>query len=327
VVEDTFANIKNSPAEQLVVFYRASDPSHEAILKTVKKVAKKLRHELPPQFAYRKCDGDLEINKKEFQDASFHTGTFVFTSTPIEGIEKYPLSVDVKTLTRYLKGKYVPANDSAVLSFVDEDTFYERLDRFDPPKSIFIKFWEEWCTHCKRAKRSFAQGAQYFRDQVDFMEVQCSKNDETTAFCTRNEVRSYPTFLLFTGEQKHSFTDEVRHIMTFQSFFDKHITPTASSSSPPPTAAVNAATPPATAETDDDSPSPTSEVTDVPVKKDPSKAGTFATPSPAPSPSVAPVITSSQPSISGSAATLEERLSSLELRVRQLEELINTSKR
>lgn len=31
------------------------------------------------------------------------------------------------------------------------------------------------------------------------MEVECSKNEETTPFCTRNEVRSYPVLTLFTG--------------------------------------------------------------------------------------------------------------------------------
>ena len=34
------------------------------------------------------------------------------------------------------------------------------------------------------------------------MEVECSKNEDTTPFCTRNEVRSYPVLMLFTGQSR-----------------------------------------------------------------------------------------------------------------------------
>jgi len=62
-----------------------------------------------------------------------------------------------------------------------------------------------------------------FKDRVEFMEVECSANDDTTSFCTRNSIQSYPTLILFTGEEKIPFTHESRHIITLGTFFDEHL--------------------------------------------------------------------------------------------------------
>jgi hypothetical protein len=90
-----------------------------------------------------------------------------------------------------------------------------------------LKFYEEWCTHCKALKRPFHRAASYFRDKVDFMEIECSSTDATTEFCTRNGVKSYPALMLFTGEDKFKFEEESRNIITFGRFFKKHLTPLA----------------------------------------------------------------------------------------------------
>jgi hypothetical protein len=47
--------------------------------------------------------------------------------------------------------------------------------------------------------QTFQRCASYFKDRVEFMDVQCSRNEETTAFCSKSNVRAYPTLVLFTG--------------------------------------------------------------------------------------------------------------------------------
>jgi hypothetical protein len=47
--------------------------------------------------------------------------------------------------------------------------------------------------------QTFQRVATYFKGVVEFMEVECSKNEETTAFCSKSNVRAYPTLILFTG--------------------------------------------------------------------------------------------------------------------------------
>jgi thiol-disulfide isomerase/thioredoxin len=222
VVEDTFENIKNTPQEQMVLFYRSSEPESADVIKILKKVAKTIKKE-KPRFGFKKCDGDLEVNHKDFKEAAFHKGTFIFTSTPSEGIVKYTGPVDAKSLAAHIRHKYLTYDAEDMLKFRDEDAFYERLDAQDPPKPIFVKFYEQWCEHCKRIKEPFAIAATHFKDRVDFMEVECSKDEDTTSFCTKNEVRSYPVLMLFTGEDKVQFKEEMRSIITFEKFFNEHI--------------------------------------------------------------------------------------------------------
>jgi len=150
VTEDTFLDIKNSASEQFVIFYHGSDLQAEKHLKIFKKAAKKVIKERPG-FRFRKCDGDLPINKKEFEEATFHSGSFFFTSTPFDGIEKYVLDVSVKSMVNYIRYKYMKYNEDDVLHFTDEDDFFERMDLSENPKPIFVKFYEQWCQHCKKS--------------------------------------------------------------------------------------------------------------------------------------------------------------------------------
>jgi len=219
IVEDTFENIKNTPGDLLVVFYRASEPDHKRVLEIVKKVAKRVQKEFP-EWKFRKCDGDLEVNKKQFTEAQFTTGTFVFTATPTEGIVKYGLAVEVETLSQHILHKKLEYEEGDIAQFTDELDFYDHLDAGGKP--IFVKFYEKWCEHCKRLKQPFAIAASYFKNTVEFMEVECSSNEETTAFCVHNEVRSYPVLTLFNGEEKIQFKEEMRTISTFGHFFDQH---------------------------------------------------------------------------------------------------------
>lgn len=94
VVEETFEQIKNAQGDQMVVFYRSSDADAERVLKIIKKAAKDVKEDYP-SFNFKKCDGDRSENAKEFTDASFHKGVFLFTSTTTEGIGPSELAMRV----------------------------------------------------------------------------------------------------------------------------------------------------------------------------------------------------------------------------------------
>lgn len=61
-----------------------------------------------------------------------------------------------------------------------------------------IKYEISWLDVCLNLQ-TFQRCASYFKDRVEFMDVQCSRNEETTAFCSKSNVRAYPTLVLFTG--------------------------------------------------------------------------------------------------------------------------------
>jgi len=219
VREETFANIKNVQSDQFVVFYRSSDANSVDILSNVKKAAKKLKTEMP-DFKFYKCDGDRAANAADFKEAGFNSGTYLFSQISPEGIVKYTLDSDAKTLYRYIKTKYALADEDDVKEFTDEDTFWDLMDGNERP--VFVKFYEKWCAHCQRLKKTYTQAATFFKNRVDFVEVECSKNADSTAFCTKHEVKGYPVLMLFTGEKKIKFEEENRNIISFERFFEKH---------------------------------------------------------------------------------------------------------
>jgi thiol-disulfide isomerase/thioredoxin len=111
-----------------------------------------------------------------------------------------------------------------VLNFTSADDFYDLLDAAPTPSPIFLKFYEPWCDHCKRLAPTFSATATYLRNtSVRFMQVQCSANDGTKSWCQRHDVSSYPQLLLFTGEQKIKFEEEMRSVAAFDRFFTQKV--------------------------------------------------------------------------------------------------------
>ena len=68
-------------------------------------------------------------------------------------------------------------------------------------KKILIKFYTEWCGHCKRIEPIYQQLAEKMRDNDDVIigEIDCDENKD---FCISKGVRGYPTILLFEGESE-----------------------------------------------------------------------------------------------------------------------------
>merc|ERR1711991_770272 len=92
----------------------------------------------------------------------------------------------------YLSFRSTPITNDKVLKFTSEADLLERSET----KPVLVKFYEEWCGHCKRLKKHF-QYASLKEKNVDFLEIECSKNEDTTAICSKHNVGSYPTMMLF----------------------------------------------------------------------------------------------------------------------------------
>jgi thiol-disulfide isomerase/thioredoxin len=182
-----------------------------------------------PWVRFAKCDGDKAINSKDFEEAGFGTGNFVFTQAPEAGIQKYTHDVNALTLYRHIKSLMTEPTENHVVEFTNEDDFFDLIDLATPPRPQFVKFFEQWCTHCKAAKRPFAHAAQQFKDTVGFVEVECSKTEENKAFCARHGVRSYPMIKLFTSEEQTMYESPARSLIGFEEFLNEKLNLTSSS--------------------------------------------------------------------------------------------------
>ena len=137
----TFASIKNTPAERLVLFFHSS-PTATTTLSTLNTVARRLRTDLP-HFLVQYCNGSDPANTADFQSAGFTSGEWLFTSTPVEGIMKYTGPVTVAELVDQVRHKYLPSSASDLVRFSSEDEFYALLDT-PPALPVLVKFFEPW---------------------------------------------------------------------------------------------------------------------------------------------------------------------------------------
>ncbi|GKT34889.1 hypothetical protein ADUPG1_008156, partial [Aduncisulcus paluster] len=85
---------------------------------------------------------------------------------------------------------------------VEEFTTEEELYQFVESKHlpIFVKFYEDWCIHCKSIEKTFNSRAQAASLLATFINVDCSSTEEAKAFCSKHHISYYPTFKLFNGE-------------------------------------------------------------------------------------------------------------------------------
>jgi len=126
-------------------------------------------------------------------------------------------------LTKHLRNLFAPYNTSDVQTFVDEDTFYEELDSDPSGRPIVVKFFENWCTHCRAFKRPFNIAATKFKNKARFLEVECSKNDLTRQFCAKHDARAFPVVKIFSPEGSAKFELESRSVINVEKFIDTFI--------------------------------------------------------------------------------------------------------
>jgi len=53
--------------------------------------------------------------------------------------------------------------------------------------------------------------------------VECSKNEDTKAFCQRHNVNSYPVLKLFTPEEQINYEEGDRSVLSFKKFLENKL--------------------------------------------------------------------------------------------------------
>eukprot|EP00457_Paulinella_chromatophora_P006769 gb/GEZN01006788.1/.p1 GENE.gb/GEZN01006788.1/~~gb/GEZN01006788.1/.p1 ORF type:complete len:327 (-),score=69.54 gb/GEZN01006788.1/:596-1576(-) len=222
LVQKPFDEIQNFPRDQFAIFYHSKKPNeYKESMAVVEAVERKVSD---LGWAFHKCDGDMPINQASFVEAEFNSGTFLFTATTIQGIERYFGPVTVEALEEHIRFFGAAKREKDVIEFKDEDDIFQVLDRLDPPPlPVFVEFYEKWCTHCQRLGKFWNQAASKFRQQAVFGKLECSANEGNKAFCKRLGVSSYPAFFLWTGETRVEFEDTFISVLTIRAFFSKHI--------------------------------------------------------------------------------------------------------
>lgn len=217
--EMTFSEIESYPGELVVVFYHSSGVTSDDALSVVDEVSKSFKDHMPSsKLRFLSCDGDLAVNKGNFEAAQFNEDSYVFTQTTDGGIQKYAHDLDAKTLFRHLKYSITSPKENKVVPFTTQNELLERSQT----RPQFIKFYQEWCTHCKAAKKPFTHAASLLHESVDFVDVHCSGNDEEKAFCQATQVSGYPLIKLLHGDENVKY-EGTRTVLGFEKFLNEYV--------------------------------------------------------------------------------------------------------
>ncbi|KAJ4459348.1 hypothetical protein PAPYR_4644 [Paratrimastix pyriformis] len=207
----TLAQIQASTTEKVVFFVDHSEKS-EAALKIAEKLLNKFVKEGITDWEIWKCD--CVINAEECRTANFVSFPYVFENTAASGIEQFQGPIKFGAIWKDIKFRRTAVtNPEDVLAFTSEDGLYAHLDQ--TRRSVLVKFYEKWCSHCNAFKPTFQKAATQFRGQVDFAEVECATAKD---FCAHNDIKSYPTLILFTGEDKIAYDQPSRDIHSIEEF-------------------------------------------------------------------------------------------------------------
>lgn len=82
------------------------------------------------------------------------------------------------------------------LDTVTDATFEARV--FNAGKPVLVDFTASWCGPCKAMVPALLDLADEYRDEVDIVALDVDSNPEIV---TRYNVRGFPTFILFKGDQ------------------------------------------------------------------------------------------------------------------------------
>ena len=150
----------------------------------------------------------------------------IFTRSVEGGIEPFAQAFTVEAALERLEFLSTAVESDNVESFVSESAIYQQ------PGPIFLKFHELWCGHCKRLKKHYAKVSNAIPD-VKFIEVECSKNDATKAFCEAESVTGYPTlkYLSYGGAKPESY-DGARTYDAMADFLLQKVTGSVEETSP-----------------------------------------------------------------------------------------------
>eukprot|EP00697_Spironema_sp_BW2_P008403 gnl/Spiro4/22990_TR11354_c0_g1_i1.p1 gnl/Spiro4/22990_TR11354_c0_g1~~gnl/Spiro4/22990_TR11354_c0_g1_i1.p1 ORF type:complete len:363 (+),score=70.55 gnl/Spiro4/22990_TR11354_c0_g1_i1:40-1089(+) len=194
VREETFQAIRAKTVEKVVIFYNSTLPDFRTGLEVVSETAKRFAKGQPRQTKaeFYKCDCALEENEAHCESGSFSEYPQIFVASTESGIVLYPFALQTDALFNF-------ASTLIGDIFVDELVPFHNENELDDiislhKKPIFINFVVEWCELCRSTNKFFTTASLKLAGEAFLFRVDC---DEHTAFCTKNSITEYPTHLLF----------------------------------------------------------------------------------------------------------------------------------
>lgn len=206
-----------SVPKQVILYYQPEQEASTKAMKELTAVKEGLEGKVDLDFV--KVDGAK--HETDMTAAGFDTKKgFPFLFVCVHDSELWKGPIEAAAIMEYITKEAKPIDESWVLRFSSED---ELWDTIQPERPALVKFYEEWCGHCKRLKTHFQRSAAHFEEKVAHIDVECSSSDGAKAFCESQDVSGFPLMRLYTEDGDiHEYQGQ-RKLPDIVSFLNKHL--------------------------------------------------------------------------------------------------------
>ncbi len=183
----TFDDIKEANEQMVVNFLDSSVEGDKAHMDALEAL------ESDPLFeGYRIAvvDKQNEANTDFFASAGFTADQLplLFIVNEEEGVDRVP-GTTVEDLKEAMQLKKMVGDADKVATLTTTEEIDAALAEEVP---VVFKLFEQWCGHCKQLAPIYVKAATVI-DNAKFVEIECSLNNDTQAFCDEREVKGFPT--------------------------------------------------------------------------------------------------------------------------------------
>lgn len=190
IQELSFADAEAATTKQQLVFF--SSGKNAKLLGMLDEISS-----FSDAFIYAYVDCEADHSKQKCKSASFTKENLprVFLNSVEGGIESISGPPEKEAILNFLEFRSSLVAGERVI-FAESQTFYKEI--MGKGRHVVVKFYQTWCSHCKRYKKHFEQSSTLFGSsapvEVLFLEVDCSSLEQV---CRNNGVSSYPTIKFY----------------------------------------------------------------------------------------------------------------------------------
>lgn len=193
----SFAEAEAETTKQSLVFFAAGqDPELRSLLEDVSSTS--------DSFIYVYVDCESDDSRDKCAAASFTKDNLprVFVNSVEGGIESIAGKPDKDTILNFLEFRLSPVAGERVVFAESESHFNDLMQK---GRHVVVKYFQTWCSHCKRYKKHFELSSTLFGSsapvEVLFVEVDCGELEQV---CRDQGVSSYPTIKFYDANNDMS---------------------------------------------------------------------------------------------------------------------------